>query len=153
MEAAVVRHYAESVFLGNVIREDGSGYARVIDLGSGAGFPGVPVAVVLPEATVTLVEANHRKAAFLKESTRALPNIEVLARRSEEVNGLWDWLVSRAVRTDEVVEAAVRLAFRIGLLTAPASLSEAVKGVRWRAPIQLPWSAAVVVVGDVPRET
>ncbi|HZU28507.1 MAG TPA: 16S rRNA (guanine(527)-N(7))-methyltransferase RsmG [Bryobacteraceae bacterium] len=152
MQEAVVRHYGESVFLAKVIRDLGGAESSIVDLGSGAGFPGVPIAVVLPAAQITLVEANHRKAAFLKESTRALPNISVLAKRSGDVEGFWAWMVSRAVRSGDVLAAAKRLASRIALLTS-AGVRPADSDVNWHLPIPLPWSDSVVLVGDVPRGT
>ncbi len=92
MPAAVYRHYCESLFVAAHI----SGTA-IVDVGSGAGFPGIPIAIVRPEWHVTLVESHMRKAAFLREATRDLRNVNVLDCRAEEVAARYDWLVSRAV--------------------------------------------------------
>ena len=56
----------------------------VVDVGSGGGAPGVPLAVALPERAVTLLEANGRKCAFLREVTAGLPNVTVVQGRAEE---------------------------------------------------------------------
>jgi 16S rRNA (guanine(527)-N(7))-methyltransferase RsmG len=75
---AIERHYNESLF---VARHLPSGPLRIADIGSGAGFPGFPLAVVRPEYSVTLIESHGRKAVFLSEASRKLPNIKVLAQR------------------------------------------------------------------------
>src|SRR5580658_7837606 len=51
--------------------------ARVADLGSGAGFPGLPIKLWAPQTSLTLIESNHKKAAFLREVTRALTLTDV----------------------------------------------------------------------------
>ena len=82
LEEVVTRHYGESLFLGARLPE---GALRIVDVGSGAGFPGFPVAVLRPECEVTLVESHQRKAVFLREASRGLPNVRVLGLRAEEV--------------------------------------------------------------------
>lgn len=59
----------------------------LVDIGSGGGVPGIPLAIVLPEAQVTLVEATNKKAAFLRHcaSELSLTNLTVLPLRAEEV--------------------------------------------------------------------
>jgi 16S rRNA (guanine527-N7)-methyltransferase len=63
--------------------------AAVADLGSGAGFPGLPLAIALPDATVSLVESNARKCDFLARAARAcgLRNVRVINRRAESWEG------------------------------------------------------------------
>src|SRR5581483_1513447 len=78
-EDIVTRHFGESFFLASSLRQMGiindrandSG-ARFIDLGSGAGFPGIPVKIYEPEFHGTLMESQNKKATFLKEVIRAL---------------------------------------------------------------------------------
>ena len=94
MEEAVERHYCESLFLGAHLPQ---GHLRIADIGSGAGFPGFPVAVLRPDCSVTLIESHQRKAVFLREASRNLPNVRVLARRAEDVKEQFDWAISRAV--------------------------------------------------------
>lgn len=115
-EQAVERHYAESLFLGTCLPP---GPLRIADVGSGAGFPGIPVAILRPEATVSLIESHQRKAVFLKEAARALPNVTVVARRAEEVQDGFDWVVSRAVSWNDLEELA--LAPSLALLGTEAS--------------------------------
>jgi 16S rRNA (guanine527-N7)-methyltransferase len=56
----------------------------IVDVGSGGGAPGIPLAAALPERRVTLLEANGRKCAFLREVAREFPNVEVVQGRAEE---------------------------------------------------------------------
>lgn len=63
-----------------VRREGGS----VIDVGSGGGTPGIPLAASLPEVEVTLLEAERRKTEFLQRWTAELPNLRVVWGRAEE---------------------------------------------------------------------
>jgi 16S rRNA (guanine527-N7)-methyltransferase len=56
----------------------------VVDVGSGGGAPGLPLAAALPERDVTLLEASGRKCAFLREWARAFSNVSVLQGRAEE---------------------------------------------------------------------
>jgi 16S rRNA (guanine527-N7)-methyltransferase len=56
----------------------------IVDVGSGGGSPGIPLAAALPEREVTLLEANGRKAGFLERETLEFPNVRVLRGRAEE---------------------------------------------------------------------
>jgi 16S rRNA (guanine527-N7)-methyltransferase len=56
----------------------------VVDVGSGGGTPGVPLAASLPDRTVTLLEAERRKTEFLQQWTEELPNLDVVWGRAEE---------------------------------------------------------------------
>jgi 16S rRNA (guanine527-N7)-methyltransferase len=100
LEEAVLRHYCESLFVALHLPP---GRLRVADLGSGAGFPGFPVAVVRSEIDMTLIESHQRKTVFLREVSRELKNVQVLAKRSEQVADEFDWVISRAVRLDDVI--------------------------------------------------
>ena len=82
LEEAVERHYCESLFLGAHLPP---GSLAIVDIGSGAGFPGLPVAVLRPECSVTLIESHQRKAVFLREASRGLPGVRVVAKRAEDV--------------------------------------------------------------------
>jgi 16S rRNA (guanine527-N7)-methyltransferase len=74
-------HVEESLAAADVVhRFEGA----IIDVGSGGGAPGIPLAVALPGRKVTLLEANGRKCAFLRQVTRELPNVTVVQGRAEE---------------------------------------------------------------------
>ena len=82
----VRRHYAESVAARRFWRNSGHGEhgeSALLDVGSGAGFPGLVLAALHPERPVTLVEARERKAAFLAEAAREpeLPLVRVIRDR------------------------------------------------------------------------
>jgi 16S rRNA (guanine527-N7)-methyltransferase len=101
LQDAVRYHYCESLYLATRLPE---GTLRIVDIGSGAGFPGIPVAIYRPECTVDLVESHQRKAVFLREAARKLANVRVLAQRAEAVAGSYDWTISRAVRPEDVLK-------------------------------------------------
>lgn len=135
LEEAVERHYCESLFLAAHLP---AGSLRIADIGSGAGFPGLPVAIARPDCDVTLLESHQRKAVFLREASRALPNVRVLARRAEFVNETFDHAISRAVSYADLLKPLQRLSGNADLLTGGDS-PPAVMGVDWSAPIPLPW--------------
>jgi 16S rRNA (guanine527-N7)-methyltransferase len=80
-EEMVRRHFGESVFTADHL----AGGRTMLDLGSGAGFPGLPVAILHPEVMVTLAESQNKKATFLREVVRSLEleNVEVWGARAE----------------------------------------------------------------------
>ncbi len=98
---------------------------RVADLGSGAGFPGIPLAIACDRAHVSLVESRRKKANFLREAIRtcSLANAEVIEERVEHLGergaGPWDIVVSRAVwRLADFLALAERLLTHGGLAIA-----------------------------------
>ncbi len=101
LQDAVRYHYCESLYLAKRLP---AGPIRIVDIGSGAGFPGIPVAIYRPECAVDLVDSDQRKAVFLREVARKLTNVRVLSQRAESVDGSYDWVVSRAVRPDIVLK-------------------------------------------------
>ena len=132
LEEVVDRHYAESLFVGANLP---IGSLMIADLGSGAGFPGFPIAVLRPECSVTLIESHQRKVVFLKEASRGLCNLSVVCKRAEDVGGSFDWVVSRAVRPDEVLKFAEKLAPDLALLGDLSGYQPAPRTV-----IALPWA-------------
>jgi 16S rRNA (guanine527-N7)-methyltransferase len=114
VEDAVERHYFEALFLAERLPAN---VGSVADVGSGAGFPGFPVAVVRPECLVTLIESDQRKAVFLREASRGLANVRVLAKRAEEVAESFNCVVSRAVSYAVLGKGARKLGGRLALLT------------------------------------
>jgi 16S rRNA (guanine527-N7)-methyltransferase len=134
-EEAIERHYCEALFLGSRLP---AGVLRIADVGSGAGFPGFPVAVLRPDCTVTLIESHQRKAVFLKEAARSVPNVRVLAKRAEDVAETFDWVISRAVSYADLASFLKRLAPNADLLSG-AEVPPPSLGFEWEAPLALPW--------------
>src|SRR3990170_3872320 len=85
-EAVQRRHFLEPLALLAALERLGPLGADVIDIGSGAGFPGVPIKIVRPELRLTLLEANGKRAAFLERLVQrlGLKNVTVVNRRAEE---------------------------------------------------------------------
>jgi len=154
-EEMVVRHYCESLFFSAYLPVT-SQTISVLDVGSGAGFPGVPMAILRPDWRITLLESHQRKAVFLRESTRDLPNISVLARRVESVSDRFDWLVSRGVDARDVLRNIPRVSCKVALLMGQDDFSsiQALPDIAWFDPVRLPWGdRRLCVYGEVPRET
>jgi 16S rRNA (guanine527-N7)-methyltransferase len=141
LEEVVRLHYCESFFLGAWFSE---GPPRtVVDIGSGPGFPGIPVAILRPDVRMTLLESNGRKCAFLRESSRGLSNVRVLNVRSEQLQDRFDWVISRAVAVPEVIESG--LAPNFALLISKQDIPSG-----WQM-VDLPWGSNRVLA--VSRET
>lgn len=96
---AEIRHIAESLFLAAQLPAEP---VTICDLGSGGGFPGIPVAIARPDCSITLIESDIRKGVFLREASRKLPNVSVQTARFENVSGQFDWLISRAVNLAKI---------------------------------------------------
>ena len=79
----VTRHFGESLFIANHLQLKGS----LLDVGSGAGFPGLALKIVLPELSVTLLEPIAKKRAFLKEAARVckFDHVQVRGERLEDL--------------------------------------------------------------------
>lgn len=98
-----------------VVREAGS----LADLGAGAGVPGIPLAVALPETRVTLVEGNGRKCEFMRAAVDelGLANVEVVHGRAEtwvEGRGRMDVVTARALAPLDVVAEYAAPLLRVG---------------------------------------
>ncbi len=72
---------------------------RVLDVGTGGGFPAIPLAVLFPQAHFTAVDSIGKKIRVVEEIARAigLTNLTAMNERAENVSGRFDWVVSRAV--------------------------------------------------------
>jgi 16S rRNA (guanine527-N7)-methyltransferase len=150
LEAAVERHYCEAIFLGLSLPPNP---VSIADIGSGGGFPGIPVAVLRPDCRVTLIESHQRKAVFLREASRKLANVQVLPKRAEEVTARFDVAVSRAVSYQDLEQSLHKLASNAILLSGGESPPDSL-GFVWGAPIALPWgNQRFLRVGRVSRET
>lgn len=97
------KHFLDSLSCWLAMRQEPPG--RVIDIGTGAGFPGVPLKILQPGLDLTFVEATAKKAGFLEHIVQvlSLEGAKVVAKRGEEVGQMaehreaYDWAVARAV--------------------------------------------------------
>jgi len=133
---------------------EGRKRTTLADIGSGAGFPGIPIKLWAPEINLTLIESNHKKATFLKEITRALTltNVNIKTARAETLTGTYDVVTLRAVeRFTSILPAAVRLVTpggRLALLIGHSQLPLAqstVPTLVWSAPVPVPESDSRVL--------
>jgi 16S rRNA (guanine527-N7)-methyltransferase len=157
-EEIVTRHFGESFFVAARLAPLPGDTA--IDLGSGAGFPGLPLAIFAPAVQVTLIESNAKKAAFLNEviSSLQLKNAEVFSRRAETYPAKADLVTMRAVEKFEsalpvalgLVCDGGRLALMIG--TSQVGVAKAfAPQVRWQQPLAVPGGhSRVLAVGIKP---
>jgi 16S rRNA (guanine527-N7)-methyltransferase len=157
-EAIVARHFGESFFAAEKLAlRPGN---TVIDVGSGAGFPGLPLAMSAAAVQVTLIEANGKKAAFLNEVIAALQlrNAKVFSRRAETYPDQADVVTMRAVeKFDKVLPVALKMARdggRIALMIGASQVGTAralAGGVRWEDPVPVPGGhSRVLAVGTKP---
>ncbi len=157
-EEIVTRHFGESLFAARHIFPAGNSAATpaltLADVGSGAGFPGLPIKLWAPQVHVTLIESQHKKATFLREVIRALDltSIEVQAIRAERVTQFFDTVTLRAVeRFDQVLPAAAKLVRpggRIVLLIGEDQITSAkslLPAYKWDEPRVIPNSQRCIV--------
>jgi 16S rRNA (guanine527-N7)-methyltransferase len=148
-EEIVRRHFGESLFAG--LHLDAP--ATLLDLGSGAGFPGIPIQILHPKIAVTLAESQGKKAAFLREAVRTLSlTTEVWAARVESMPPArrFDAVTLRAVDDMDaaVGEAAVRASGQILILTTSRQPTNPALSTHFRLakPVVLPESTESVLV-------
>lgn len=146
---AVERHYCEAVFLASRLPSDS---LRIADVGSGAGFPGFPLAVVRPDCNVTLIESHRRKAVFLREASRTASNVRVIASRAEDVEERFDHAVCRGVNCQSLIPVLKILAPAADLLIGGEGPPEGM-GFDWSQPIRLPWGRSRFLWTGVRRES
>jgi len=110
-EEIVRRHFGESLFAGSHLAPLLPAAATLLDFGSGAGFPGLPIQFLLPQLRVTLAESQGKKASFLREAVRTLGlTTEVWADRVEALpaSSRFDAVTLRAVDRMELAVSAAR---------------------------------------------
>lgn len=155
----VTRHFGESLFAARHIFPQTAFKADVVDIGSGAGFPGLPIKLWASDIELTLIESNSKKTTFLREVIRllALGNVEVFTGRAEAFRGVADVVTLRAV---ERFDIALPTAFdllkpegMISLLIGENQIATA-KGaspfIQWHPPVPLPNSQKrILLLGTV----
>jgi 16S rRNA (guanine527-N7)-methyltransferase len=143
-DGILARHFVESIACARALP---AGISTLLDFGSGAGFPGIPIAICRPEIAVTLAESRGKKAAFLQEAVRVLNlPIAVHSARAETLHGPFDCVTLRAV--DKMAIAVQAASFLVGpggwlaLMTTGADLpnlqTATVSSFEWTPPIPLP---------------
>ena len=149
---------AHSVSRGFTSQEEEAAKQRkkitLADIGSGAGFPGIPIKLWAREISLTLIESNHRKATFLREIARALTlmDVNIMSARAETVSQTFDVVTLRAVeRFDSILPVASglvapggRLALLIGSAQLPSAQS-ALPAFAWHPPTPIPSSQSRVI--------
>ena len=158
----LARHFGESLFAAQHLFQAGAN-DHLIDVGSGAGFPGLPIKICDPELRVTLIESSQKKATFLREIIRGLTltDVDVFCGRAQAYEGDRAAIVTlRAVeRFDEVLPVAANLVAsggRLALLIGQAQCARVPRlmpDFSWAAPLPIPLSASrVLLVGTRGRE-
>jgi 16S rRNA (guanine527-N7)-methyltransferase len=145
----IQRHFVECAFVAGQLPRD---ITDLLDYGSGAGLPGIPVAICRPEISVTLAEAHGKKASFLREVLR------VLDIRGEVYDGRVETMPERrfdavTMRAVEKMELAVPLALQrvkryLVLLTTERSghaRGTVVPDLEWLEPISIPNTKQMVL--------
>ena len=172
----VTRHFGESLFAARCLFLNSSASSapsalkavEVADIGSGPGFPGIPIKLWAPDIHLTLIESNHKKAAFLREVARALTltNVNVQTARAEDLAQsrqdaatppAFDVVTLRAVeRFDAILSVAGSLVAPRGRLALLISSAQALSGrlsmpdlahpFAWSNPFAIPLSKSRMVV-------
>jgi 16S rRNA (guanine527-N7)-methyltransferase len=129
------------------------------DLGSGGGSPAIPLKIVRPSCSLTMVESRERKAAFLREAARTLglSDTAVANERFEELHGLSGCvhlLTVRAVKVDaELERVAISLLEDGGLLALFGGASTPATGFSTIKRVELNSSSVLTLLRRVPRGT
>jgi 16S rRNA (guanine527-N7)-methyltransferase len=153
-EEIIQRHFVECAFAAQCLPR---GVGTLLDYGSGAGLPGIPIAICRSEIRVTLAESQGRKASFLREAARIVGiSTEVYDRRVEAMPSerQFDAVTMRAVEKMELaLPVAIRYTRRyLALFTtersAPGS-RQLTSDFAWREPISLPNAdQRILVIGE-----
>ncbi|MEY4604737.1 MAG: hypothetical protein RIT43_2029 [Bacteroidota bacterium] len=91
------RHVLHSLAIAKTI--DFAPESKILDIGTGGGFPGIPLSILYPQCHFTLIDSIGKKIKVVNEikNTLQLQNVTAIHGRAEEVNGQFDFIVSRAV--------------------------------------------------------
>jgi 16S rRNA (guanine527-N7)-methyltransferase len=156
-EVVVTRHFGESLFAARQLFPAADSRETAIDVGSGAGFPGLPLKLWSSYLHLTLIESNQRKATFLREVVRALnlDSVSVLTERAESVSLSADLVTFRAVEHFErIMPIAFNLVGPQGIIAVLVGSEQVgltyatLSNVDWKAPIPIPLSKSrILLVG------
>jgi 16S rRNA (guanine527-N7)-methyltransferase len=156
-EEIVTRHFGESLFAARQFFPSEDSNSSTIDIGSGAGFPGLPMKLWAPSLQLTLIESNQRKATFLREVVRALnlSSAVVRSERAETISEPADLVTFRAVEQfEQILPVAIKLVKpggRIGMLIGEqqVEVAHSLANLRWSGPVPIPGSRnRVVLLGN-----
>jgi 16S rRNA (guanine527-N7)-methyltransferase len=154
-EQIMTRHFGESLFAARNLYQEPPSSATMIDLGSGAGFPGIPINIWAPELHVTLIESRQKKATFLREVIRTLnlDGLEVANQRAEALGLRADTVTLRAVeKFDSSLSIAANLlnkGGRLALLIGSPQVTTATSLLpkfAWDSLIPMPLSESRVLL-------
>jgi 16S rRNA (guanine527-N7)-methyltransferase len=149
-EAGILsRHFVESIACARALPAD---ITTLLDFGSGAGFPGLPIALCRPEITVTLAESQGKKAAFLREAVRLLNiPVKVHSERAEILGMQFDCVALRAVdKMALAVESAAKIV-RPGGWLAPMTTNAELPALQAVAGVQFSWNSTINLPGGEDR--
>jgi 16S rRNA (guanine527-N7)-methyltransferase len=148
-DVIISRHLAESVACARAIP---TSVRTLLDFGSGAGLPGIPIALCRPEIAVTLGESQNKKAAFLQEAVRTLGiTARVHAGRAETLRTAFDCVVLRAVdKMPKAVATATKLVAPNGWLALMTTHAD-VGGLQAAAGTQFLWDRQVILPNSIER--
>jgi 16S rRNA (guanine527-N7)-methyltransferase len=163
-EQIVARHFGESLFAARVLL-GGSGGVQpafaLADVGSGAGFPGVPIKLLAPKIHLTLIESQSKKATFLREviHTLKLEAAEVFCGRAEQWGKTAGIVTLRAVEKFElalpIAAGLVAPGGKLCLLIGEKQLSKAHEiageSFAWDDPVAIPQSDGRIIATAVRR--
>jgi 16S rRNA (guanine527-N7)-methyltransferase len=122
-EGILSRHFLESILCALALP---ASIQTLLDFGSGAGFPGIPIALMRKDLTITLAESQNKKAAFLREAIRTL-NLKatVHSARAETLKQRYDCVTLRAVdKMQQAIPAALQLLAPAGWLAILTTIEE-----------------------------
>jgi 16S rRNA (guanine527-N7)-methyltransferase len=117
-EDIIIKHFFDSLLYLKVMPE---GRLRIVDIGSGAGFPGLPIKIIRPDYSLAAIEAKGKKCSFIRHIIRklGLKDVTVVNKRIEEVTDVdaFDVAVTRALFSpQEFIEKGERLLKEQGVL-------------------------------------
>ena len=144
----VARHFGESMYLSSLLPVEN---CRLADVGSGAGFPGLPLKILSPSMDLVLIDSNKRKCAFLMEVARVLglSNVEILPDRFEairpasvQVNIITSRAVGEIPELLRWAKSAVAPHGHLALWLGSEDSTRIAKklGWTWQPPVKLPES-------------